>query len=102
MTQKTQWLQFDWGGMDYAVPVEDVSGIIRRERFRRIEARSAILIKSLPLDFMEKKEKWVIILRNHAIQIALIADRIIGERWLTTSEDPENETKIGFFRIRQF
>lgn len=99
MEKDNRWLQFYWGGKAYAVPVEDIGGIIRRDRFPQANERGSIPIRYLHEEYAEGKEKWVIILRNHAVQLRLTADRIIGEMRTAKNNNLEKSLAVGLFSI---
>ena len=99
MAQEKRWLQFYWGGKAYAVPMEDIGGIVRRDRFEQADALTSIPIQYLHEEYVEGNEKWVIILRNHSTQLRLLADRIIGEVRTGKNINQENDTMVGLFSI---
>ena len=101
MESEKSWLQFYWGGKAYAVPMEDVGGIIRRNRFRQDNRDASIPIKYLHEEYKEGNEKWIIILRNHAVQLRLTADRIIGEVRTEKDTSRRSGSTVGLFSIRR-
>ena len=99
MEQEKRWLQFCWNGQTYAVPMEDVGGIIRRDRFEQANEGNPVSIQYLHEGYLEGTGKWVIILRNHAFGLQFTADRIIGEVGTGKNISRENDVTDGLFSI---
>ncbi len=101
MEQETQWLEFNWRDKAYAVLMSDVEGIIHQNRRNRTQPLAMIPLVFLTDGSVDGEEKWLILLRNRTAQLALVADRIIGEVKLATHDSGKKEQIFGLFPIRQ-
>ena len=62
-------------------------------------AQSSIPVKYLDDDGADGEEKWVIGLRNRAVQLRLTADRIVGEMRMVKNGRQGEEEGAGIFSI---
>jgi hypothetical protein len=100
MDERNRWLQFRLNEGTYAVPTETVSDIVPQNRIEKYINASDFLNKPLSSESVAGKQKWIILIQNQGVQLALVADQVIGEIQLSVSIDQE-ESSIGFFRIRK-
>jgi hypothetical protein len=94
MQQKKPWLKFYQGDAAYAVPAESVGGIIWRPRPDRAEDSSSISANIFSKTDAGDADKWVILLRDKKVQLALTVDRIVGEVQLATEDFPQKPSSF--------
>ena len=94
-------LMFREGKEIYGVPIEDVSGIIsnaginRLSMFGNVEGSIHLQDKSIPiLDMDIGLKKSAIITHVDGVQILIIADEVIHERKLLSTESELDVTKV--------
>lgn len=109
---ETRLLIFRWGAEKYGVSVDDVGGVIGRNRTLE---RSDSEDESAPLDYQEKiipvlpmrssvsnnENKRTIIMNSNGIQIGILVDEVVGVMRLAKANDDTVEANVATFQIMQ-